>query len=146
MYTIYRNLSLIPGRVCAPSLALRDKDRQYLLIVDWLGFERTSIQVEPADRYAGKSAYTLRRLLKVAVDGMFFQSTVLLRWVVYSGFVVAGIGVALAAYTFAVFIAGRHVPDWTALPMMVLFLTGFIIVSGGGTRLYVRQILDQVQR
>jgi hypothetical protein len=145
MYTNYTNLSLISRKVVDSFLALRDKDRQYLLIVDWLGFERTSIQVEPAERHAGKSAYTLRRLLKVAVDGMFFQSTVLLRWVVYSGFVVAGIGVALAAYTFAVFIAGRHVPDWTALPMMVLFLTGFIIVSGGVTGLYVGKIFDQVK-
>lgn len=145
MYTNYTNLSLISRKVVDAFLTLRDKDRQYLLIVDWLGFEQTAIEVEPAERYAGRSAYTFRHLLRVAVDGMFFQSTVLLRWVVFSGFALAAAGVVLAAYTMAVFLLGREIPDWTALPMMLLVLAGFIIISGGVTGLYVGKIFDQVK-
>lgn len=145
MYTNYTNLSLISRKVVDAFLTLRDKDRQYLLIVDWLGFEQTAIDVEPAERHAGKSSYGLRDLLRVAVDGIFFQSTVLLRWVVYSGFALAGVGVTLAAYTMLVFLAGRDIPEWTALPMMLLVLAGFIIISGGVTGLYVGKIFDQVK-
>jgi dolichol-phosphate mannosyltransferase len=81
----------------------------------------------------------------VAIDGIFFQSTLLLRWVVYSGFALAGVGVTLAAYTMLVFLLGRDVPEWTALPMMLLVLAGFIIISGGVTGLYVGKIFDQVK-
>jgi polyisoprenyl-phosphate glycosyltransferase len=145
MYTNYTNLSMISRKVVDSFLTLRDKDRQYLLIVLWLGFEQTEIEVDSADRHAGRSSYTLRQLLRVAVDGIFFQSTVLLRWVVYAGFALAGLGVSLAAYTFAVFLLGRKVPDWTALPTTLLLLAGFIIISGGVTGLYVGKIFDQVK-
>jgi polyisoprenyl-phosphate glycosyltransferase len=145
MYTNYTNLSLISRKVADAFLSVRDRDRQYLLIVHWLGFEHTAIDVEPAERYAGRSSYTMRALLRVAVDGMFFQSTVLLRWVVYTGFAVAALGVALSAYTLLVFLLGRHVPDWTALPIMLLVLAGAIIVTGGVTGLYVGKIFEQVK-
>ena len=145
LYTNYTNLSLISRKVVDAFLTLRDKDRQYLLIVDGLGFEQTAIDVEPAERHAGKSSYRFRDLLRVAVDGIFFQSTVLLRWVVYSGFALAGVGVMLAAYTMLVFLLGRDIPEWTALPMMLLVLAGFIIISGGVTGLYVGKIFDQVK-
>ncbi len=145
MYTNYTNLSLISRKVVDAFLTLRDKDRQYLLIVNWLGFEQTAIDVEPAERHAGRSSYGPRALIRVAVDGLFFQSTVLLRWVVYAGFALAGLGVLLAGYTMVVFLAGRDIPDWTALPMMLLVLAGFIIISGGITGLYVGKIFDQVK-
>jgi polyisoprenyl-phosphate glycosyltransferase len=145
MYTNYTNLSMISRKVVDAFLTLRDKDRQYLLIVLWLGYDQTEIEVDPDDRREGRSSYSVRQLLKVAVDGIFFQSTVLLRWVIYAGFALAGLGVSLAAYTFIVFLAGRHVPQWTALPMTVLLLAGFIIISGGVTGLYVGKIFDQVK-
>ena len=145
MYTNYTNFSLISRKVVDAFLILRDKDRQYLLILHWLGFEHTSIEVDPAERFSGASAYRLRTLVRVAIDGMFFQSTVLLRWVVYSGFAVAAVGVLLAAYTMLVFLLGRDVPDWTALPMTALVLTGFVIISTGITGLYVGKIFDQVK-
>lgn len=145
MYTNYTNLSLISRKVVDAFLTLRDRDRQYLLIVHWLGFEHTAITVDPDARHAGRSAYGFKGLLRVAVDGLFFQSTVLLRWVVYSGFALAGAGVLLAAYTMLVFLLGRDIPQWTALPMMLLVLAGFIIISGGVTGLYVGKIFDQVK-
>ena len=145
MYTNYTNLSLISRKVVDAFLTLRDRDRQYLLIVQWLGFDHTAIEVEPAERHSGKSSYDWRTLARVAVDGLFFQSTALLRWVVYTGFVVAGLGVLLAAYTLLVYVLGRDIPDWTALPMTLLVLSGFIIISGGVTGLYVGKIFDQVK-
>jgi len=145
MYVNYTNMSIISRKVIDAFLVLRDKDRQYLLIVQWLGFERAEIEVEPLERYAGRSSYSVSALLKVAVDGMFFQSTVLLRWIVYAGFVIAAGGVALFFYAVAVLVMGRDLPEWTALPMAALLLSGFIIISTGVSGLYVGKIFDQVK-
>lgn len=145
MFANYTNLSLMSRKVADAFLALRDRDRQYLLILHWLGFERTAIEVEPAERHSGRSAYNLRALVRVALDGMFFQSTVLLRWIVYAGFLFAAAGVALALYTLVVFALGRALPNWTGLPVLILLLTGFIICSTGVTALYVGKIFEQVK-
>lgn len=145
MYTNYTNLSLISRKVTDAFLSLRDRDRQYLLILHWLGFRRTEIEVDPADRHSGRSAYTWRSLLRVALDGMFFQSTVLLRWIVYAGFLLAAAGAALALYTLIVFAFGRALPSWTGLPVLILLITGFIVCSTGVTALYVGKIFEQVK-
>lgn len=145
MYTNYTNLSIISRKVVDAFLMLRDRDRQYLLIVDWLGFDHAVIEVEQAERHSGRSAYGFTQLVRVAVDGMFFQSTVLLRWIVYTGFLLALLGVLLATYAFGVWVAGEPLPRWTALPMLILLLTGFIIISTGVSGLYVGKIFDQVK-
>jgi dolichol-phosphate mannosyltransferase len=145
MYTNYTNLSIISRQVADAFLTLRDMDRQYLLIVQWLGFRQTAIDVRQDERHHGRSAYSLSRLVRVAVDGLFFQSTVLLRWIVYLGFAVAMVGIALVVYTIAVLAAGRSLPAWTALPILILLSTGIILVSTGITGLYVGKIFSQVK-
>jgi dolichol-phosphate mannosyltransferase len=145
LHSNYTNLSVISRKVIDAFLALRDQDRQYLLILHWLGFRRAELDVKQDTRYAGRSSYSLRQLLKVAVDGLFFQSTVLLRWVIYLGFFLALVGAALAGYALLSWITGNHLPSWTALPMFGLFLAAFIIISGGVTGLYVGKIFDQVK-
>jgi polyisoprenyl-phosphate glycosyltransferase len=145
MYVNYTQFSILSRKVVDAFLKLRDKDRQYLLIVQWLGFERADIEVEPQERHAGRSSYRFGALLRVAVDGMFFQSTVLLRWIVYAGFMLAAGGIALAAYATVVFALGRPHPDWLALSMAALLLSGFIVVSTGVTGLYVGKVFDQVK-
>jgi dolichol-phosphate mannosyltransferase len=139
------NLSLLSRKVVDAYLTLRDRDRQYLLIVDWLGFDSTVIDIEQDERPAGRSSYSFGALVRVAIDGIFFQSTTLLRWVVYAGFAIALLGLALVAYTVAFVAAGRHLPQWTALPMLILLLTGFLTIAGGVTGLYVGKIFEQVK-
>jgi polyisoprenyl-phosphate glycosyltransferase len=145
LHTNYTNLSVISRKVVDSFLALRDQDRQYLLILHWLGYRRAELEVRQGDRHAGRTSYTFRQLARVAVDGLFFQSTVLLRWIVYLGFLVAVAGTALAGYALVSWITGNRLPGWTALPMFGLFLAAFIIISGGVTGLYVGKIFEQVK-
>ncbi len=145
LYTNYTNLSVISRKVVNAFLALQDHDRQYLLILHWLGFRRAELDVKQAQRHAGRSSYSFRQLVKVALDGIFFQSTVLLRWIIYVGFMLALLGVLLAGYALIAWITGNQLPQWTALPMFGLFLAAFIIISGGVTGLYVGKIFDQVK-
>jgi dolichol-phosphate mannosyltransferase len=145
LHTNYTNLSLISRKVVDAFLSLGDKDRQYLLILHWLGYRRAELEVSQDERHSGNSSYSFRQLLKVAVDGVFFQSTVLLRLTVYLGFVLALLGCALAAYALLAWVTGHHLPNWTALPMVGLMLAAFIVISGGITGLYVGKIFDQVK-
>jgi glycosyltransferase involved in cell wall biosynthesis len=145
LHTNYTNLSLLSRKVVDAFLTLNDRDRQYLLIVHWLGYDRSEIEIKQSNRHAGRSAYARRQLIKVALDGLFFQSTVLLRWIIYTGFLLAFGGVALAGYALLVAIEGRALPQWLGLPMLGLFLAAFIIISTGVTGLYVGKIFEQVK-
>jgi polyisoprenyl-phosphate glycosyltransferase len=144
----YSNLSLLSRRVVDAFLRLRDRDREYMIALDWLGFDSTTVEIEHHERHAGESGYTLRRLIRAALDGMFFRSTVLLRLVVLLGFVVALIGVIVAGFEIADYFIEAHkrVPGYTSLAVLLLLLAGFIIVSVGVVGLYVGRVFEQVKQ
>jgi polyisoprenyl-phosphate glycosyltransferase len=143
----YSNLSLLSRRVVDAFLRLKDRDREYMIALDWLGFDSTQVEIEHHERHAGESGYTLQRLVRVALDGMFFRSTVLLRLVVLLGFVVAFAGIVVAAFEVADYFLEpeKSVPGYTSLAVLLLVLAGFIIVSVGVVGLYVGRIFEQVK-
>ena len=141
----YGSFSIIGSAVRDAYLAVGDRGRHYLLILHWLGFEHTAIDVEHAPRLAGRSSYGLARLVQHAVDGIFFQTTVLLRWIIYLGFAVASLGVLLAAFFTVIFLVADPYPGWTSLAVLILLVGGFIIMSTGVMGLYVGKIFDQVR-
>lgn len=141
----YGTFSVISRRVVHGFLEMRDQDRHYLMILNWLGFDATAVDYDPARRHEGRSSYSLSKLVAHALDGIFFQTAVLLRWIVYAGFVVATIGIGLAIYFGVERVAGHAYPGWTSLAVLVLILCGFIILSLGVTGLYIGKMFDQTR-
>ena len=142
----FSTLSIISRKVVDTFLQLRDRDREYQLVLDWLGFSQASISFAHAERAGGSpSTYGLRELVRVALDGMFFRTTVLLRWIVFAGFCVAAIGVVMAAYAvFSRYVEGAP-PGYTSIVVLLLLLSGFIILALGIVGLYIGRIFDQVK-
>jgi dolichol-phosphate mannosyltransferase len=141
----YGTFSVISRPVRDAYLAIGDKGRHYLFILYWLGFAQTAVDVPHAAREAGQSSYTFTKLIRHAVDGVFFQTTVLLRWIVYFGFLVALAGVLLAGVFVLILVFGDPYPGWTSLAVLILIVGGFIIMSTGVTGLYIGKIFDQVK-
>jgi glycosyltransferase involved in cell wall biosynthesis len=141
----FGTFSIISRPVRDAYLSIGDRGRHYLFILYWLGFRHTAIDVEHAARHAGSSSYSLGKLIQHAVDGVFFQTTVLLRWIVYLGFAVAFAGLLLAGALSAIFFVADPLPGWTSLAVLILVIGGFIIMSTGVTGLYIGKIFDQVK-
>ena len=141
----YGTLTLLSRKVVDAFLGMRDRDREYLLMLDWLGFSHACVEFEHGERHSGGSAYTPRRLLRVAMDGMFFRTTVLLRVIVLLGFSIAICGAGLAVYNVLEYAAGHSPRGYTSLAVLLLLLSGFILISLGVVGLYVGRIFDQVK-
>lgn len=141
----YGSFSLISRKVVDAFLAFRDRDRHYLLILFWLGFETASIEYEHASRPVGKSSYGFAALLRHALSGMFFQTTVLLRWIVYLGFVLSATGAGAAVYVVWMRLTGGAYPGWASVFVLLLVVGGFVIISTGVTGLYIGRVFDEVR-
>lgn len=138
------SLAILSRKVVDAFVTMREKE--YKLALEWLGFERTTLDLERADRPSGRSSYSASALFRVALDGIFFQSTALIRWIVLLGFAVAGLGALLAAYfAYDHFVADQTVAGWTSIAVLLLLLSGFIIVSMGVAALYIARIFDEVK-
>jgi polyisoprenyl-phosphate glycosyltransferase len=141
----YGTFSIISRRVIDGYLRFKDRDRHYLFILHWLGYDTAAVDYEPADRFAGRSSYSFRSLIKHGLDGVFFQTTVLLRWIVYLGFLLALAGVGLTIYFIVARISHTAYPGWTSIAVFTLTTGGFIIISTGITGLYIGKMFDQVK-
>ncbi len=143
--TEHSNLSMISRKARSAFLSVPDAHRNFLLILYWLGFDRTAIEFDHAPRHAGRSSYGVRALLRVGLDGLFFQTTTLLRWIVYLGFAMALSSLGLAAYFVYQHFATATLPGWTSLAVLLLLIGGFIIISVGLTGLYLGKVFEQVK-
>lgn len=141
----YGALSVLSRRAVDDFLKLRERDRHYILILKWLGHRSTEVEYEQAERLHGKSSYSLKALLRVALSGIFFQSTRLLRWVVYLGLALAMAAFLVAAYFVAMRVRGSPPPGFTALAVFTLGVGGASIFSIGIVGLYVARVFDQVR-
>jgi polyisoprenyl-phosphate glycosyltransferase len=139
------SFSILSRHVVEAFLKLQDRDRHYLFILHWLGFNAIDVEYEHAARHSGESSYSMRSLLKHAFNGVFFQTTSLLRWIVYAGFWISLSGVALTLYFIFLYFAYAIYPGWTSLAVLILLIGGFIISSTGIAGLYIGKIFEQVK-
>lgn len=141
----FGSFSILSRKVIDAFLRFQDRERHYLFILRWVGFRSASIQYEHAPRHSGSSSYDLGRLVSHALDGMFFQTTILLRWIIYLGFWVSCAGFVLAAYFVYMYFAHSVMPGFTSLAVLILVIGGFIIMSTGVTGLYIGKVFEQVK-
>ena len=141
----FGTFSIISRKVIDAFLRFHDQDRHYLFILNWLGFRTATIEYEHAERHSGGSSYTLSALVRHALGGLFFQTTVLLRWIVYFGFWLSCAGFLLALYYVYMYFAHSVYPGFTSIAVLILLIGGFIIMSTGVTGLYIGKVFDQVK-
>lgn len=140
------SFSILSRKVVDAFNRFTERDRHYLFILRWLGFSMGSVDYAHAERLAGKSSYSLRALLKHAIDGLFFQTTVFLRWIVVAGMVFSSAGLFFALYLIAQYFLHDVAEGWTSLATLILVSTGALMISLGVVGLYVGKIFDQTRQ
>jgi dolichol-phosphate mannosyltransferase len=156
--TFYNLLSDIPidPRACNFSIAsrkvidaycqLKELNRSYHLLLRWLGFDFTFVSVEHGGRYAGKSAYNLRRGFLLAVESITSQSNKPLILSIRAGFFMAASAILVAIiYILRYFTRGVGVEGWTSVIVSIYFLAGLLLVNLGILGLYLGKIFNEVR-
>lgn len=91
-------MSILSRRVVDAFLQVKDVHREYLALLEWLGFPDMTVEVDHFERFSGRSSYSFASLFRLVRTGMLFQTTRLLRLVTLAGIAVALVGMGLAAY------------------------------------------------
>lgn len=141
----YGSFSLLSRKVVDNFLKFSERERLYNFILRWLGFRMGTIDYEHQPRTIGRSAYSFGSLVGLAIDGIFFQTTVILRWIVTLGLVFAASGVTLAVFFVLRYFIRDVPPGWTSLIVVILVSTGMILFSLGIIGLYVGKIFNQTK-
>ena len=141
----FGTFSILSRKVVDAYLSLGERDRHYLFVLTWLGFEQGVMDFDQNERPAGKSSYSLPKLVRHALSGIFFQTTTLLVYIVYLGFLVVAMGVLLSAFLIYLDLVAHPQPGWVSVMVLILVIGGFIITSTGVTGLYIGRVFQQVK-
>jgi len=128
-------------------VSMRERDRYVRGMFAWLGFKQVGVDYVPPPRYAGRSKYTVRRMARLAFDGIFSFSIYPLRVVLALGLVVSLASFVVGIATLISKLAGAYVvPGYVTLVVVITFLSGIQLVVLGGIGEYIGRIYEEVKR
>jgi dolichol-phosphate mannosyltransferase len=128
-------------------VSMRERDRYVRGMFAWLGFKQTGVDYVPPPRFAGRSKYTVRKMARLAFDGIFSFSIYPLRVVLVFGLFVSLVSFMLGIVSgISKYVGIYTVPGWATIVVVVTFIGGIQLVVLGALGEYIGRIYEEVKR
>ena len=139
---------LLDKKVVETLRGIREENRYLRGLISWTGFSQYGLPYQRDRRYAGKTKFTFRKMIKFAFDGILSFSDKPLKITSYLGFL----------FTLVSFIVGLRiiigkirdpqvaVSGWTSMILAVLFIGGIQLISLGILGLYLGRQYREVKK
>lgn len=137
---------LIDKKVVNSLKELKETHRFIRGMVPWLGYKSAPLFYDRDSRYAGETKYTLRKMFRLAFDGIFSFSRKPLRVASYMGLLVALIGfVGLIYMIYLKLFTDTVVEGLTVILTSVAILGGAQLLMLGVVGEYIGRIYEQTK-
>jgi dolichol-phosphate mannosyltransferase len=138
---------LMDRRVLAEVIRYREHDRFLRGIVAHVGFRQEAVSFDRDPRYAGSSSYPLRKMLKLAADGILGFSTFPLRLISRVGMLISMLSVLGAFFVIyvRVFMPEETVPGWAFIAVGMFLLGGIQLLMMGVIGSYLGRVYVETQ-
>jgi dolichol-phosphate mannosyltransferase len=112
----------------------------------WVGFRQAAVPYTREERAVGTTHYTLRKMIKLASNGIMGFSTAPLRLALGAGVFLAIAAVIYGLVAISLKLAGVSlVPGYASLLFVITFLSGIQLIVMGMVGLYVGRIYDEAK-
>jgi polyisoprenyl-phosphate glycosyltransferase len=136
---------LIDRAVAAVLLASEERHSSLFARIRLAGFAETRVSYRKDARRQGRSGWTLRKKLKLAVDSLTGFDHGLVRSMTYFGLAIALAGFALAVYVVVHALGGEPPTGWASIMVAVLMLGGVQMIFLGILGEYAWRTLDEAR-
>lgn len=114
-------------------------------IIPLLGYPSAIVDDSISERQAGKSKYTLTKMLNLALNGVTSFSEKPITMILWLGFIFLFISLVMVVYILSSFFTGHVVPGWSSLMMSIWFIGSVILISIGIIGEYIGRIFIEVK-
>ena len=140
------NFGIYHKDVISSVVSMHDNIRFFPTMVNWVGYPKTSIDIEHNARQEGESTDTFGRMLRMALDVILVNSEKPLKMVIKTGLLISFISFLIGAiYLFKYFTHQILVPGYASIIISIWFLGGLIIFILGILGLYISKTFDAVK-
>jgi dolichol-phosphate mannosyltransferase len=137
---------LVDRQIVAVLKSAPEKHTSLLALIQWMGFTQDHITYVKAARHSGRSKWTLRKKIKLAVDSFVSFSYAPVRLMS-----VVGIVFAVTGFLYALLVMGRAlfqripVQGWASLMCVLLIVSGVQLVMLGVLGEYLWRAFDEIR-
>ncbi len=123
-----------------------DRYRNLRILLSKLSLPTLYFEYSPLRRLGGKSKYNWKKMINLAVDGIFAFSTLPLRLSLILMFGTGTLAIAYAIYGLIVYLQESVVPGWTSIVALIglLFTAVFAVLAILAE--YINKIYEEVRR
>lgn len=116
-------------------------------LFSWVGFKQVPFEYERKERFAGETKYPLKKMLKLATDGIIGFSTKPLKIIGGIGFISVVISVLILIYALlnCIFSWDVIAKGWTSIMFSMTFLIGIQLMSIWLVAEYISRIYDEAK-
>ena len=117
-------------------------------LFSWVGFKQYPYEYERKERFAGKTKYPLKKMLKLAKDGIIGFSTKPLKIVGGLGILSVVVSIIILIYAILSFAFSWNnlTAGWTSIMCTMTFLGGIILISLWMIGEYIARIYDETKQ
>lgn len=113
-------------------------------LVNWIGFKQFAIDYEPAERFSGKSKYTIKKMFQFGLKGITSFSIRPLYLSIFLGFTISGL--ALLFYIVYIFYSIYYetaISGWSSVIFTIVLFGGLNLIILGIIGVYVGKLFMQ---
>lgn len=141
------NFRIFSNTVADGFRSMREQLRFVPASFEWMGFETAFVELPHYPRGEGQSSYSIRKLVRLAVNTIIAHSHIPLNIVAFLGFAMSFITFIVALIYFSRgLILGTPVVGWTSLFVTLLFVSSFQIALMGVLGIYIGKTFDEAKR
>lgn len=135
---------LIDRRVADVLRAMPEHRRFLRGLFAWMGFRQTEVLFHRSARFAGETKYTLKKMLRLAGDGILSFSDKPVLWLLAGGVGFTALGAVWLFVRLILALCG-HAGAIASLAGLMIFLCGLVLTGMGVLGMYITRSYDEVQ-
>ena len=125
---------------------LREHHSFFRGLIGWIGFESKAITYVAPERHAGRTKYTLSRMMSFAVNALFSFSLLPLRLATWLGFALATVGGVYGLFAiYSAMVDRTTIRGWASLLITSMVVGGVQLLFLGIIGEYVGRIYEEVK-
>jgi polyisoprenyl-phosphate glycosyltransferase len=136
---------LLDRRALDALLSMRERNRFLRGMTVWVGYRQAAVPYVRDRRYAGKTKYTIPKMLRFSLDAISSFSHRPLQLATLLGFVISTLAFIAIPIVIVLRILGSYLPGFSSLTIAVLLLGGIQLIAIGIIGEYVGRIYDEVK-
>lgn len=141
------DFKLLDRRVVKRLNSMRERARFLRGIISWIGFREVELTYTASARFSGRSKYSIRKMMRLAVNAISSFSTLPLTLGFYVGLAVNVICLILMGYAvYNKVYDHKDLSEWASTFMTMLALNGIQLIMIGVIGLYLGRVLEEVKK